>query len=481
MGFLESYSESVFAAATLATTTLAFLIIKTHFRRFSGKGRPHVVAGTALNMMLNYHRLYDYLADLARKHKTFRILSFLRSDVCTADPVNVEYILKTNFLNYGKGWYHYSILKDLLGDGIFTVDGDKWRHQRKTSSYEISTKIDLLLKSTLDTVFKVVLGVELDTMYGTYEEGTKFSRAFDAASEITMYRYIDIFWKIKRLLNIGSEAELKKSIKVIDEFVNKIIKNKIEQAETTPNDLPMRKGDLISRFLELKETDPKYLTDIIFSFMIAGRDTTATTLSWFLYMLCKHPHLQERIAVEVKHKMKLKNDSTIDEVAASITAETLERMHYLHATLTETLRLYPVLPTDGKTCLTDDTLPDGFNVRKGDLVAYQPYAMGRMKCIWGDDPEEFRPERWLDKDGRFQQESPFKFTAFQAGPRICLGKDFAYRQMKIFAAVLLYGYNFKLADPKKPVNYRIMLTLFVKEGLHLQASKRSWPFEFIDT
>lgn len=68
---------------------------------------------------------------------------------------------------------------------------------------------------------------------------------------------------------------------------------------------------------------------------------------------------------------------------------------------------------DAKICFSDDTLPDGYNVKKGDMVAYQPYAMGRMKFIWGDDAEEFRPERWLDQNGIFQPESPFKFTAFQ--------------------------------------------------------------------
>lgn len=68
---------------------------------------------------------------------------------------------------------------------------------------------------------------------------------------------------------------------------------------------------------------------------------------------------------------------------------------------------------DGKLCLSDDTFPDGFRVRKGDSVAYQPWAMGRMKSLWGDDAEDFRPERWFDENDCFQQESPFKFTAFQ--------------------------------------------------------------------
>ena len=64
-------------------------------------------------------------------------------------------------------------------------------------------------------------------------------------------------------------------------------------------------------------------------------------------------------------------------------------------------------------CFSDDVLPDGFNVRKGDVIAYMPYAMGRMKYIWGEDALEFKPERWLDNNGCFHQESPFKFTAFQ--------------------------------------------------------------------
>ena len=82
------------------------------------------------------------------------------------------------------------------------------------------------MKSTLDSIFKIVFGVDLDTMCGTYEEGKKFSIAFEDASAITLHRYVDFFWRLKRFLNIGSEAELKNNIKVMDEFVYKLIKKR---------------------------------------------------------------------------------------------------------------------------------------------------------------------------------------------------------------------------------------------------------------
>ncbi|WVZ57433.1 hypothetical protein U9M48_007819 [Paspalum notatum var. saurae] len=134
-------------------------------------------------------------------------------------------------------------------------------------------------------------------------------------------------------------------------------------------------------------------------------------------------------------------------------------MHFLHAALTETLRLYLSFPLDNKQCFGEDVLPDGSSVSKGDIVYYAPYAMGRMEYLWGKDAEVFRPERWLDQNGVFQQESPFIISAFQAGPRICLGKEFAYMQMEIFAAVLLRFFVFRLRDGENAsVKYRTMLT-----------------------
>jgi len=128
---------------------------------------------------------------------------------------------------------------------------------------------------------------------------------------------------------------------------------------------------------------------------------------------------------------------------------------------------------DVKCCFSDDTLPDGHAVNEGDMVHYQPFPMGRMEFLWGADAEEFRPERWLDGDGGvFVPESSFKFTAFQAGPRVCLGKEFAYRQMKVFAAVLLYLFRFEMWDANATIGYRAMLTLKMDHPLYVRASLR---------
>lgn len=112
------------------------------------------------------------------------------------------------------------------------------------------------------------------------------------------------------------------------------------------------KEDVLSRFLAEKEKKPetmsdKYLRDIIFSFMIAGKDTTANTLCWFFYMLCKNPLIQEKVAQEVMDctcSGSGENHGNADDFLATITDETLQKMQYLHAALTETLRLYPVTP-----------------------------------------------------------------------------------------------------------------------------------------
>lgn len=413
------------------------------------------------------------------------------------------------YLNNTKGPFNYENTRDLFGDGIFTVDGDKWKQQRKIASYDFSTRAlrdfsgtvfkknaaklarivfkngaskqsmdfqGLLMKATMDSIFTIAFGLDLNTLDGS-DEGSRFAAAFDDASEYTLLRYVNAFWKVMRFLNTGAEATLRDRIKVVDEFVYNRIRTRSEELSNNKAHDPDSRQDFLSRLIQATTNDSgtvdyKYLRDIILNIVIAGKDTTAGALAWFLYMMCKHPEIQERICQEAKDSTNAGKTASVDEFSQSLTDEALNKMHYLHAALSETLRLYPSVPLDNKQCFSDDVLPNGFHVSKGDIVFYVPYAMGRMEYLWGEDAEVFRPERWLDENGVFQQESPFKFTAFQAGPRICLGKDFAYRQMKIFAAVLLRFFVFNLRDENASVNYRAMITLYIEQGLHLTATAR---------
>ncbi|XP_050237704.1 cytochrome P450 704C1 [Mercurialis annua] len=498
-------------AAPFLLILLTFLYVM--LKVFTGKSinNPNYapVIGTVFNQLFHFSYLYDHQSELAKTYKTYRLLGPEESELYTTDVKNIEHVLKTNFHKFSKGKYNQSIITDLFGEGIFAVDGEKWRKQRKLSSFEFSTRVlrdfscsvfrnngaklvkvvskivvadrafdmqDILMRCTLDSIFKVGFGVELNCLEGSSKEGTGFMKAFDDSNELVYWRYVDPFWKLKRLFNVGSEASLKKNIKTLDDFVNNLIKTRRNQLMDHPQQNV--KEDILSRFLVESEKDPenmndKYLRDIILNFMIAGKDTSANTLSWFFYMLCKNPLIQEKVAQEVRQVTSSQDcDLQVEDFMAKITDTELEQMHYLHATLTETLRLYPAVPVDGRSAEEDDVLPDGIRMKKGDGLYYMAYAMGRMPYIWGQDAEEFRPERWLN-NGIFQPESPFKFVAFHAGPRICLGKDFAYRQMKILSMALLRFFRFKLDDDTTKVTYRTMFTLHINQGLHLQAIPRT--------
>ncbi|KAK9040539.1 hypothetical protein V6N11_015687 [Hibiscus sabdariffa] len=492
---------------------LSLFVIKIFTGKSINDPRYAPVKGSVFNQLFYFNYLYDHQTRVAKKLPTYRLLDVGRSELYTTDIRIVEHILKTNFANYGKGKSTHEIFSDLFGDGIFAVDGHKWRQQRKLASYEFSAKVlrdfscsvfktnaarlvravsglsasgrgielqDMLMKYTMESIVKVGFGVDLNCMSlsSDKDEGMAFIKAFDDATQSVYFRYVDPLWKLKRFLNIGSEASLKSNIKIIDNFIYNVLRTKRKQLALNP-DLIV-KEDILSRFLAEEEKNPetmtdKYLRDIIFSFMIAGKDTTANALCWFFYMLCKNPSIQEKVAQEV---MDVAGGETghanVDDFLATITDETLQKMQYLHAALTETLRLYPVTPMDGRCAMEDDILPDGHKINKGEEVSYLAYAMGRMPYIWGEDAEVFRPERWL-KNGVFQPESPFKFISFHAGPRICLGKEFAYRQMKIFSMALVRCFRFELADDTKDAIYKVTFTLHMKGGLHLRAIPRTTP------
>lgn len=104
-------------------------------------------------------------------------------------------------------------------------------------------------------------------------------------------------------------------------------------------------------------------------------------------------------------------------------------------------------------------------------VIFSLYAMGRMKFIWGKDCREFKPERWISERGKVKHEPSYKFLAFNAGPRTCLGKEVAFTQMKSVAAAIIHNYNVQVVKGHR-VHPNVSVILYIKNGLKVRVTKR---------
>ncbi|XP_047158576.1 cytochrome P450 94C1 [Vigna umbellata] len=438
-----------------------------------------------------FTNLCDWYTHLLRKSPSGTIHVHVLGNTITANPDNVEHILKTNFQNYPKGKPFSAILGDLLGQGIFNVDGDSWLFQRKMASLELGSvairsyamelvneeiharllpfmlstargemnkeKVldlqDILRRFSFDNICKISFGLDPRCLLPTLPV-SNLADAFDLASKLSAERAMTaspFIWKAKRLLGIGSEKRLKEAIKVVNDVAHDMIKQRREMGFNSQK-------NLLSRFMGSVEDDA-YLRDIVVSFLLAGRDTVASALTGFFSLLSKSPEVEARIREEVGRGPEL---PTFDQI---------REMHYLNAAIHESMRLFPSIQFDSKFATEDDVLPDGTFVRKGSRVTYHPYAMGRMESIWGPDCLQFRPERWL-RDGVFVPPCPFKYPVFQAGVRVCLGKDLALTEMRCVVIALVRQFDIRVVEPDQEPRFVPGLTANLRGGLPVRVLER---------
>lgn len=504
-------------AFLLFTAVTAYLLWFTFISRSLKGPRVWPLLGSLPGLIENCDRLHDWISDNLRAcggtyQTCICAIPFLTKKqglvTVTCDPKNIEHILKHRFDNYPKGPTWQAVFHDLLGEGIFNSDGDTWLFQRKTAALEFTTRTlrqamarwvsraimlrfcpildsaqlkadpvdlqDLLLRLTFDNICGLAFGKDPQTCApGLPENG--FASAFDRATEASLQRFIlpEILWKAKKWLRLGMEVSLSRSLGHIDEYLSDVINaRKLEltsqQKDENPHD------DLLSRFMKKKESyTDAFLKHVALNFILAGRDTSSAALSWFFWLVIQNPHVEDKILRELCSVLiETRGDDTSTWVDEPLGFEELDRLIYLRAALSETLRLYPSVPEDSKHVIVDDVLPDGTFVPAGSSVTYSIYATGRMRSTWGDDCLEFRPERWLSSDGtKFEMHDSFKFVAFNAGPRICLGKDLAYLQMKSVAAAVLLRHGLTVV-PGHKVEQKMSLTLFMKNGLKVNVHKR---------
>ncbi|ETK73122.1 hypothetical protein L917_19647 [Phytophthora nicotianae] len=450
------------------------------------------VLGNAMELLSNSERMHDWIADqiVPRNGEPFTLSLPGKDDMMfIAKPEHIEQVLKTQFDNFPKSQHIHDVFFDLLGDGIVITNGETWKRQRRVlvnlfsartlrehmtpisqkyvvklrSIFEeaaVSNKpmdaFGLMHRYTLDVFAEIGFGTEMNLLEGRYQP---FAEAIEESQYIVSARFKqpDALWKIKRWLNVGSEKKLRHAIDVIDEHIMRIVSEAIQrrqerkEAIKAGKDVKPADKDIVSIILDSMETnnqvvDPVEVRNIAAAALIAGRDTTADALGWLLHVLSENPNVEAKLRSELlKHMPKLATDSKYVP-----TVEELSEVPYLEATIRELLRVMPAGPLIATHCVRDTVFPDGTFVPKNTDIGIAFYTTGRLTSVWGEDALEFKPERFLDAEtGEIIKVSSSKFCAFSAGPRICVGRNLAYLEMKIVIANIVSRFHL-VPEPNQP-------------------------------
>ncbi|KAM4059412.1 cytochrome p450 [Hirsutella rhossiliensis] len=384
--------------------------------------------------------------------------------IFTADPENMKAMLATQFGDYGKGEDFHREWKEFLGDSIFTTDGAQWQSSRQLIRPQFTrdrvSDLDCF-ESHVETLFQAMANggpldgsrqglVDLSQSHGrvieisnlfyryTLDVATDFLLGADVKSLSTpKQEFAEAFDEVQRIQCIMNrtskfrflfpKSRYRACLRVVNDFVHKFIDRALR---LTPEELEAKdKNYTFLHELARFSRDPQFIRDQIVAVLLAGRDTTAGTLSWAIYELARHPAAVARLRTEILE--------TVGSDRAP-TYEHLKNMPYLKAVLNETLRLYPAVPFNLRRALVDTTLPRGggpdgsepLPVLKGTPIGYSPLVMQRRPDLFPPasdslaDPAVFSPERWANWHPR-----PHDYIPFNAGPRICIGQQFALTEM----------------------------------------------------
>lgn len=198
--------------------------------------------------------------------------------------------------------------------------------------------------------------------------------------------------------------------------------------------------DFIYQILNSNSAKSLSQTEIILNialFISAGTDTTATALTGWTYFVCTHPDVYNRLASEIRRAFATGSDIVWDKTRG---------LPYLEATLMEALRLFPPSPASQQRIVPrGGATIDGYRLPAGTTVAVSPWSATHSRLNFYE-PDTFRPERWLagEEDKRFASDRLGASLPFGTGPRVCIGKNLAYMEMRLIAAHLLWNFDVEL-------------------------------------
>ncbi|MBG64978.1 MAG: cytochrome P450 [Roseobacter sp.] len=392
------------------------------------------------------------------------------------DPTAIREMLLDRVDDYPKSLVTKNLLRPAIGDSLFIAEGAHWRWQRRAVAPAFSHRnmlnlspimtaaaqrsadrivaagprainmLDEMVTSTFDVISDVTFsggdGFDRDAVHRAIDD------YIAEAGKLSLFDILGLPDWLPRPGRAMSGRALKDMKRIADGAID-------ARAERGPSDTP----DLLDLLLD--GTDPKTkrqmntaeLRDNLLTFIVAGHETTALTLSWALYLMGFDQAVQQKARAEAQTVLQ----------GRAATGADVENLPYIRQIIDETLRLYPPAGVISRTAQRNDTLC-GREVRPGDTVMVPIYALGRHQQLW-DQPDVFDPDRFKDRKAIDR----YAYLPFGDGPRICIGASFAQQEAVIILATLLSRFRFTPVAGKSPEPVMI-LTLRPEGGVWLTAT-----------
>ncbi|CAN6663151.1 hypothetical protein TRVA0_034S01618 [Trichomonascus vanleenenianus] len=407
---------------------------------------------------------------------TFRYRSLFYNWILTTDPENIRAVLSTQQAIFNLGRRPYQ-LELLIGeDGIFAAEGQKWQHSRmllKPQFIRENLSHLSMLENHIPTLIKIVrryngqpfdfsevicrytLTVGLDFLTGTNigslesfikhpdwsiygASNTDWKENIPIDSDEGKHRFVQAFELVQRDMNSRvvypqliycflKTKNVEKASTVIHSFIDHFIERALNANQDTIEQLRASHRHVLLYHLIEQNKDPRFLRDQLLSLLQASRETTSSLLIWTFFYLSRHRRVYERLKKEIRTQFGPGSQEDVQ----NITFDSIRKNQYLRAVVNETLRLAPGVPLNYRHAAQDTVLPTGggesgkspMMIRKGQPVFFSTYFLHRRNDIWGDDAEEYRPERW-----ETMKLPSWSFLPFGAGPRVCMGQQYAYTE-----------------------------------------------------
>lgn len=391
------------------------------------------------------------------------------------DPHDAESVLVDHYKNFRKNFI-IRRTRVVIGDGLLLNEGESWLRQRRLIQPAFSrTQIAQYALTMAETTARALNGWDEGKSIDAHREMMLLTRSIvsrclfgsdvDEGSETietVIERLMTNFTKltdsailIPLFVPTPTNLRFRRDKQELDALVYRFIERRRQQ--------PDSEDDLLSVLLQARNEDgqgmsDRQLRDEVLTLFLAGHETTASALTWALYLITEHPEASRHITAEV--------DAILGERIP--TADDVPQLKYTEALLKEAMRLFPPSWLMGRETVKPCTLR-GRTIPKGWNLLICPWVIHR-DARWFDAPDTFRPERWLDPAAKAIPRGAY--LPFGAGPRQCIGNHFAMMEAVIILASIAQRFTLH-RDRSQPVDLVPLVSIRPKKGLPITVTRRT--------